>query len=208
MNQGQKSQFKTLVKSRIVSLRNTIRSGTGRGTDGKEANCAELLDLLRELRCNTTDQDIAEAAAIVGTELGNRTVEWQRPPADGGAAQKLATLQRDSSGVSHILHGVTVQLDCDQLKHQHPTVPIGTREKGGGNRFVADCDADWHRDNTMEHMALWAVGLGQMAPGQQTFHGQATPVDGIHYEGFCLFANGQKYVSFHCYPSDGSDLKL
>jgi len=100
-----------------------------------------------------------------------------------------------------------VQLDCDQLKHQHPTVPIGTRVKGGGNRFVVTCDEAWHRGNTMVHMAQWATKLGVMAVGEQTYHGQAVPVNEIHYEGFCLFARGQKYVSFHCYPANDSRLK-
>lgn len=208
MNVGQKAQYKTLVKSRIISLRNEIKSGAGRSSDGKEGNFRELYAILSELRFNTQDGDLNDAATIVGVELGNRTVEWQRPPADNGAGRKLATMLGDASAVSHVIRGITVQLDCDQLKHQHPDNPIGTRVKGGGNRFVDTCDAAWHHQNTMDHMATWAAALGPMAAGQQTYHGQAVPVDGIHYEGYCLFANGQKYVSFHCYPSDASALKL
>jgi len=216
MNKGQKGQFETLAKARLVSLRNSIKSGAGRGTDAKEANCREMIELLQELNVSTTDDNLQDAARILGGVLagsvGNppnppiRIVEWQRPPADGGAAQKLAAMLKDSSGVTYVNHGVTVQLDCDQLKHQHPTQPIGTRQKGGGNRFVDTCDVAWHQQNTMEHMAAWANGLGPMAPGQKVFHGQAVPVNEICYEGFCLFANGQKYVSFHCYPIDGSAL--
>ena len=208
MNTNQKRQFTTLVTSRINSLRNTVSSGTGRPVATKESNCNEIMDLLRELRFNTTDGDITEGAAILGTALGNRTVEWQRPPQDNGAAQKLAALLADSSGVSHVINGVTVHLDCDQLKHQHPTLPIGSRQKGGGNRFDNTCDAAWHQATTMAHMSAWAILLGPMAAGQKTYHGQAVPVNNICYEGYCLFANGQKYVAFHCYPTDASPLKL
>ena len=79
--------------------------------------------------------------------------------------------------------------------------------KGGGNRFVATCDAAWHQANTMVHMGNWALAL-PVVLGQVAYHGQAIPVGGIHYEGFCLNAAGGRYVLFHCYPADGSALKL
>lgn len=208
MNAKQEKDLRNLITSRIDLLRATAKSGSGRNAEAKEANCDEILFLLRRLELKNNDDEVKRGAEILGEVLGNRVVEWQRPPADGGAAQKLATLLKDSSGVSHVINGVTVQLDCDQLKHQHPKGPIGTRAKGGGNRFINTCNAAWHQANTMTHMATWANALGAMAAGQTTFHGQAVPVNGVHYEGFCLFANGEKYVSFHCYPNDKSDLKL
>jgi len=207
MNQSQKISFESRARASLGSLRNTLKSGAGRGVDAKQENFLEVVDLLQDLRFNTQDSDVNEAVVILERVLG-RTLEVQKPPADNGSARKLAALLADSSGVSHVISGVTVQLDCDQLKHQHPSVPIGNRVKGGGNRFQASCNATWHQNNTMAHMAQWANGLGVMAAGQQTYHGQATPVGGIHYEGFCLFANGRKYVSFHCYPANGSPLKL
>lgn len=207
MNQNQKTRFESHVRLKGTSLHNTLKTGAGRGLDAKQENYLEVVGLLQELQFNTQETDVNEGATILKRVLG-RELEVQKPPADNGAARKLATLLADSSGVSAVINGVTVQLDCDQLKHQHPTVRIGTREKGGGNRFVAACNAAWHQANTMAHMAQWANGLGVMAVGQQTFHGQMVPVGQIHYEGFCLFANGQKYVSFHCYPANGSPLKL
>ena len=207
MNKQQKATFETRALALLGSLRNTLKSGEARGSDAKQANYREIVDLLQQLHYNTQESDVTEGAEILAKVLG-RKMEIEKPPADNGAAAKLATLLADTSGVSRDIGGVMVQLDCDQLKHQHPSVPIGRRHKGGGNRFVATCNAAWHETHTMAHMAQWATGLGAMTPGQTTFHGQMVPVDGIHYEGFCLFASGRKYVSFHCYPSDASDLKL
>jgi hypothetical protein len=45
-----------------------------------------------------------------------------------------------------------------------------------------------------------------MTNGQKISHGQANDVGGIHYEGFCLLANGLRYVSFHCYPDKNGAL--
>jgi hypothetical protein len=207
MNKSQKTTFETRAMAQLGSLRNTLKSGEARGSDAKQANYREIVDLLQQLHFNTQESDVTEGADILAKVLG-RKLEIEKPPADNGAAARLVTLLADSSGVSRDIGGVIVQLDCDQLKHQHPTVPIGSRHKGGGNRFVVTCNAAWHEGHTMAHMAQWATGLGAMTPGQTTFHGQTIPVDGIHYEGFCLFASGRKYVSFHCYPSDASDLKL
>ena len=184
-----------------------IVTGAGRSLDAKEANFREIQDNLLSLGINNRQPEVTETAGILGGILG-RIVEVQAPPADNGAARKLLTLNGDSSNVTSIVNGIDVRLDNDQLKHQHPHVPIGTRLKGGGNRFVNTCDANWHIATTLAHMAGWANGLGHMNAGQVTFHGQAVPVNDIHYEGYCLMANGQKYVLFDCYPSNNSRLKL
>jgi hypothetical protein len=122
-------------------------------------------------------------------------------------AKELSAARGDSSGVKITHMGVEVHLDVDQKKHQHPTIPIGTRDKGGGNRFTTVADAAWHQANTMIHMAEWAAAE-EVEEGAKKYHGQAKPVDGIHYEGYVLNAGGKKYVFFHCYPNDSSDLKL
>ncbi len=57
----------------------------------------------------------------------------------------------------------------------------------------------WHRVNTLVYMRDWAQNL-EMADGDIVQHGQSIPVDHICYEGFCVFIDGLKCVSFHCYP--------
>ena len=208
MNVSEKAQFKARMAPRVTSLRLTLKTGEGRGVEVQQANGREIMSLLSESRSRTQDVDINDAAAILSDLLGRLKIEWVRPPAGVDDVRQLATMQADASEVRAAIAGVRVQLDRDQLKHQHPQVPIGTRAVGGGNRFKNTCDAAWHGANTMVHMANWANGLGAMTPGQRQFHGQAVAVDGIHYEGFCLFAGGAKHVSFHCYPADNSPLKL
>jgi len=183
-----------------------IKTGTGRPDTAREANFLEIQSNLTGLGINNRALEVQEAATILGEVLG-RVVEVQAPPTDNGAARKLAVLQGDSSTVQHAIAGVDVRLDIDQLKHQHSSHPIGTRHKGGGNRFNDICDAAWHQANTLVHMAGWANALAGMVQGEQRFHGQMTPVADVHYEGYCLLANGQKYVLFHCYPSNNSPLR-
>jgi len=115
----------------------------------------------------------------------------------------------DSSGVSIAGDGIEVHLDVDQLKHQHHSQPIGTREKGGGTKFNPEKygSTDWHQRNTMVYMRDWARDL-RMKDGEKKYHGQAENVDGIHYEGYCLNKGGTKYVLFHCYPDKDSKYKL
>jgi hypothetical protein len=108
--------------------------------------------------------------------------------------------------VQRVLHGVDTRLDNDQLKHQPKAYPIGNRHKGGGNRFNDTADSAWHILTTLDYMADWAKKLVGMGQGEIRYHGQAIPVGGIHYEGYCLMATGAKYVIFHCYPSNTSAL--
>lgn len=204
-NKDRIKNFYTPKKAELL-LGTLIKNGAGRSDSAKEANFVEIQENLLSLGINNRAPEVIEAADILGAVLG-RTVEVQAPPNDNGAARKLAVLQRDSSTVQHIIAGVDVRLDEGQLKHQHPSLPIGSRHKGGGNRFDNTCDATWHQTVTMAHMAAWANGLGVMAVGQETYHGQFVPVMQVHYEGYCLFAGGQKYVLFHCYPSNDSPLR-
>jgi len=211
MNIKQKGQFEKTVTSRVATLRPQLTTGVGIADDKKQANGKVILELLQGMSFNTVDGDMNDAAAILGKVLGPPktpvTIEWQRPPQESPAAGKLKTLLGDASAVSHVYDEIYVQLDCDQLKHQPPSHPIGTRQKGGGNKFNNIADAAWHRLNTMAHMAEWARGL-TLSDGETEPHGQSIPVNKIHYEGFCLLADGKKYVSFHCYPAHNSALKL
>jgi len=201
-----------------------IKSGVGRSVEIKEANYLEISANLLYLKINNMKADIEEASRILGSVLGGsingqvlaRTVEVQAPPIDNGAARKLARVIGDTAFQASLTGigapvgvAIDVRLDNDQLKHQHPKVIIGTRKKGDGNRFIQTaCTTAAHQTSTMQHMANWAQGLVGMVEGEQRYHGQTVPVNMIHYEGFCLLANGQKYVLFHCYPSHGSPLKL
>lgn len=182
-----------------------IQTGSGRPESAKESNYIEIQKDLTTLGINNKKAEVEEAAGILGGVLG-RIVGVQEPPADNGAARSLKALKDDSSTVQDVIEGVDVRLDVDQLKHQHKDHPIGTRHKGGGNRFNDTCDEDWHRGTTLTYMANWAKGLAGMKQGEKRYHGQLVPVDEIHYEGYCLMANGQKYVAFHCYPSNKSPL--
>lgn len=207
MNRSQKEKFTELVtkqKQELLTLH--LKTNAGRSVEDKEANYTAIFDRLQQLGYNTTDGEMQEALKIVKQVLA-REVEIQKPPSDNGAARKLVTLQRDSSTCQTTIGTIDVRLDIDQLKHQPSNAPIGTRIKGGGNRFVSTCTAAWHQANTMAYMGQWANTLAGMKEGDQKFHGQATPVNGIHYEGFCLLASGKKYVLFHCYPANSSPLK-
>ncbi len=121
------------------------------------------------------------------------------------ARAKRDQARKDSSGVSITAPGIEVHLDCDQLKHQPQSQPIGTRPASGGQKFNGGASPEWHEENTLVHMRDWAGDL-QMAEGDVQEHGQGAPVANIHYEGFCVYLDGLKYVSFHCYPQRGHNL--
>jgi hypothetical protein len=208
MNDSQKKKFKELVirrKQELLQLR--IKVKINPSIEEKESNYRAIVECLQQLDYKTQEADVRDGLTIFKEVLGRADIEIQKPPPDTGAAQKLAALEAGSSEVKSVIAGVDVRLDNDQLKHQPQNASIGTRIKGGGNRFVGRCDAEWHRANTLVHMATWANGLHGMKDGEQRFHGQATPVNDIHYEGFYLLAGGKKYVLFHCYPADNSPLK-
>jgi Domain of unknown function (DUF4157) len=162
-------------------------------------------------------------------EVVERAGEEKAGAADekGGQAAQARRLVRagmdDSSGVMKEEGNVEAHLDIDQLKHQPPppakdakdvkdagNYRIGTREKGGGNKFKPPAGSEaWHQANTLAHMIKWADGLKGMKEGVKVWHGQADPVDGVHYEGYCVLLGAKKFVFFHCYPADSSKkLKL
>lgn len=207
MNRTNRTKFEAFIRNNLNRIRFEITSGEGRSRDAREANYHAIYGYLQEAKIDIKSGDVEEAAPIIGTAL-NRVVEVSRPPEDGGAERKLHALLRDSSGVTIDSAAVYVQLDNDQLKHQPPNAPIGTRQTHGGTKFGVFATADWHRNHTMVYMREWARELGEMREGQAIFHGQAQIVDDIHYEGFCLYAQDKKYVSFHCYPEPGSHLAL
>lgn len=208
MNFAEKRRFEKYVNDNRIAMLKLLRTGVGRPDCWKESNYRDMQDYLRDIRILGAREDSIAEAAEIFARITNRTLEVAAPPNDNGAARKLAEVIRDSSPVQRVIEGIDIRLDNDQNKHQHPTKPIGNRQKGGGNRFKAQCDAAWHIANTMVHMARWANDLGAMRVGDKQYHGQAVAVNNIHYEGFCLYANDTKYVLFHCYPSDSNALKL
>jgi len=177
-----------------------LRTGIGRSYTQQEDNFREIQSFLKAIGVTTADDSrVKSATLIIEKEIG-RTIEVLKPDPYNIVDNLIKIMKRDETDVELIKHEVKVNLDIDQLKHQHPRVPIGTRKKGGGTRFVESCDKDWHIANTLDHMADWANGL-DMKIGEQIFHGQTIPVEGICYEGFCLMdKEGAKHVLFHCYP--------
>ena len=218
-------RWKRHIGSRIHTLSYELEEGEGLNDAAKETNYSLIRDVMS--KAGITDDDIRNSGKredqIVGglvnilrTRLKWSTLEWQKPTVNPEVARALETLKKDKSNVfEEDIYGVWVQLDNAQLKHQHKDCPIGTRQATGGNRFNDTCNIDWHKANTLKYMARWAGELAEMEEGQEKFHGQTTAVDfdgnpkndGIHYDGFCLFAGGKKYVSFHCYPANDNKLK-
>lgn len=151
-------------------------------------------------------------------ELEKLEEQIQLPASYGGLAVEDPRLtgmrdhfMGDATNVSLNRNDIDVFLDIDQLKHQPQQFPIGTRQVRGGNKFnpAQAGSAAWHIANTLVHMQDWAANLPELRIGEQQYHGQARPVKGIHYEGYCVkLPDGRKLVLFHCYPSDDSNLKL
>ena len=209
LNKKQKETFTGWVEENKEYVRTNLKTGDNRNAAAKSSNFFALKGFLQQAGINTAAvKDVGDAAVIIEDAL-RRTVEWSAtaPPVD---AARL--VEKQLAGVSHVhlnYNGIDVYLDDYQLKHQplkSPEHVIGTRKKGGGNRFSSDyATPAWHMANTMVHMGEWAEGL-ELREGETREHGQFKPVNEIHYEGSCLFAGGRKYVTFHCYPSDGSDM--
>lgn len=176
----------------------------------KEANYTYLRARLKEWVGSTagTETDVKEAAAIVKALLPNKPEVSVKKVAEIDVKKLLEELQNDRSTVHAVLNGVNVALDIDQLKHQPSIYKIGSRLKGGGNKFKDSVASEaWHTANTMQHMADWANALAGLKEGEKVYHGQANAVNLIHYEGYCELLNGTKYVNFHCYPANDSPLK-
>jgi hypothetical protein len=212
MNAKDKKDFDRYIAAHRVELLNGLKLGEGRPLPMQEENYGDLVHYLSEAGIKgATDRDVTEAAGMVSKLVG-RPLETSRPPTDNGAARKLANLIRDSSTVQAVLQRVDVRLDIDQMKHQSMRSPIGTRNKGGGNRFVETCNAAWHRDTTMLFMARWANAQEPLAEGetrvQRQILAQTDPLfeGAIHFEGSCLKSGGTLYALFHCYPANNSPL--
>lgn len=215
MNKTEQQKFRDFVRAASTKegegsnreyLRQILKTGE-RGLDAKEANYCNLAELLPDLKIDINLKNVQDAAAIAGAELGEGyVVQVSKPPDDSRAARELVILKNDSSAIQMIIGEVDVRLDNDQLKHQHKSNPIGNRQKGGGNRFNDTVTGEWHKKHTLRYMAQWAAGL-DIVEGQKQYHGQATPVAKIHYEGYCLLVKAKRYVLFHCYPSNDSDLR-
>ena len=119
----------------------------------------------------------------------------------------VAALDREVSTVSLVEGNVRAYLDRAQMKHQPPSQPIGDRETHGGAKFKEMyARPAWHQANTLRHMIDWANSLTDLEEGVKREHGQGTPVDGVHYEGFCMLVGEIRYVLFHCYPAKKSPL--
>lgn len=206
MNAKDASKFKKFVIENMSYVRNLIAVGSGRSVCAKQENWKTVTYFLGQAKVSTSTNNVAPAAKIIGDALG-RPVEVVQPPEEINVAGMLKTLEAESSDVRRMVGAVSVRLDLNQLKHQHKDAPIGTRRKGGGNRFTDVATAQWHRKTTLLHMGRWAQKLPSMSEGVKVQHGQAKAVNGIHYEGYCLLAGGAKCVLFHCYPADGSELK-
>lgn len=140
----------------------------------------------------------AELADLEEALQGLRT-QGQDERKQTAARSKLQDARSDASDVSLVAGGIEVYLDVAQNKHQPQSQPIGSRAKGGGMKFNNGATKAWHRVNTLVYMRDWAQNL-EMADGDIVQHGQSIPVDHICYEGFCVFIDGLKCVSFHCYP--------
>lgn len=206
MNLSQRNSFKMHATTCLATLRFVIKFGTSQTKANKEHNYQEVKEVLDDVIANCGEADVTEAASILtGPNFLARDFEIAKPPAVVNVQALLTALDSDSTAVRATINGANVRLDNDQLKHQHPSVPIGTRQTHGGNQFKAYCDSQWHIDNTLPVMATWAGTLLNMKNGQKIMHGQIKAVDGIHYEGFCQNVNGVKYVLFHCYPDYGTD---
>lgn len=166
--------------------------GHGRSGADQAANYLSVRGFLTQNGLGVENQDVGDAVAILGEAVGRpgqlETLTAAQPV---DAGRLLTDALASASDVSLLDAAVDVYLDTDQRKHQPKDHPIGTRQASGGNKFKPDyATPAWHRANTMVHMRDWALGLGALA------------------EGYCLVAGGKKYVFFHCYPADGSSMKM
>ena len=99
-----------------------LQYGAGVPAQVQRSNWTGLAESLTFLSIDPTAQALAAAAALV-CEVRGGTLEFapQGPPS---ALQRQ--IERDTELVA-VIDGVIVRLDCDQMKHQHPKAPIGTR---------------------------------------------------------------------------------
>lgn len=135
-------------------------------------------------------------------------VKLEKPIEEISAEKFINDLPTEKSGVMIEKEKIEVHLDNYQLKHQPPGKEyiIGTRTVSGGTLFKEEYASEsWHKGHTLAYMHSWAKTLGKMKEGEVKQHGQMKNIDGIHYEGSCVFVKGIKYVLFHCYPHKNSE---
>jgi hypothetical protein len=219
MNKKQKEKFTIFVKNnkyRIV-MNPFLKTREGRTLDEKRENYRVVVSYLIENTMNSREEDVGDAAKIIRDVLG-LPLDIEKPPRDPAEdlPRLMADFERDSTNVGIERPGYVIKLDIDQNKHQPDPYPIGTRPHAG-NRFIARdiqqnpvANAAWHQANTLVEMYNWARFLGQMSPGERETTHQAIARGEylIHYEGYCLQGlNATRYVLFHCYPDDRSELK-
>lgn len=181
-----------------------IMPGAGKPSADKQKNFLTVKKILSDIGASNTVDHVPLAAVELQKQWKCAVIETEEVDKVIDAAKLKKTLDAESSAVKATIGGVDVRLDNDQLKHQPPGTPIGTRQTHGGNRFKSTCDGAWHKGVTLVHMSNWASKEKNMTEGERRFHGQATPVDNIHYEGFVQLLDGKKIVLFHCYPGDKS----
>ena len=217
MNGTEKTKFNQHLSANWATVRGTLKANNNTSA-AKQENYKAIRQLLRDLGIAGTDPNVKEALPIIargkpptvptivlniedpGPEI-DVNAEIRRIKGDVGHAHEFAELDD-----APILPSIYVQLDCDQLKHQPKSVAIGTRDKGGGEKFGTYATKTWHEENTMLYMARWARDLRGMVEGRKVDHGQSerVPIDTSGptcFEGYCMLLGGKKYVSFHCYPN-------
>ena len=219
MNSGEKSKVQAHLDTNMATLRTKLALGLATASAGKRDNYVEIRKLLRSLGIAGTDLNVKEAAAMIAKKQKIKNVDFAavtvllEDPGPEIDVQKEIKKIKDDVGhgieVTELdgsaIPAIYVQLDDAQMKHQPPSVPIGTRVKEG-EKFGTYATKAWHEENTMLYMAAWAHGLAGLVEGRKVEHGQGQKINHptvgpISYEGFCVLLGGKRYVSFHCYPN-------
>ena len=207
MNPIERKNFEIFVKKfKFKMMQLDLKIGPNRSSDHKKANYNQIMHYLQGIMKKPPKSNDVSDAKIIIEKVLEKKVEVEEPQKKAIVKNYLPELERSSTGVRIDHKGISVRLEIDQSKHQHKLVPIGCRQTKGGNKFLPKCDGAWHKKNTLVHMGKWADGLKGLSEGDKEEHGQFKPVGGIHYEGYCRMIKGKKYVLFHCYPSNKSEL--
>jgi len=114
-------------------------------------------------------------------------------------------------------YDIHVYLDIDQLKHQPPGHPIGSRSTGGGSKFKPPCDYAWHKVATLPVVAEHVRDLleaGKLPSNDRFFPSVQkkefdTARDGdiakksipFHFEAVYFLEGDLVIAACHCYPS-------
>lgn len=207
LSSNDKKELKKYAK-KTTQAASGVLVGAGKSAQDKQKNFLTIKKILSDLGASNTKDHVPLAAAELRSAWKCGVIETQAVDKAIDAAALKLVIDNESSDVTATIGGIDVRLDNDQLKHQPPGTPIGTRITAGGNCFKTTCDGTWHTGLTLVHMSNWAAKEVGMVEGEKRYHGQLKPVDNIHYEGFVQLLNGTKYVLFHCYPGDKSKFLL